>query len=102
VKLRGDAAVLEIHLRVDRVVRAMAELQIPRLELEQAFAGLPRAAEATCTRWPISFQHERQVWPLGYEADTLGSRSACSRVGIYVPVAGCYPSSVLMNALPAR
>jgi histidinol dehydrogenase len=111
VRLRGDAALLEFTQRFDRVqATSVADLEIPRAELERAAAGLPAdlraplaaAAERICR------YHERQraeSWTYA-EADgtVLGQRvTPLDRVGLYVPGGkAAYPSSVLMNALPAR
>jgi histidinol dehydrogenase len=111
VRRRGDAAVLEYTNRFDRLSAAtVAELEIGRGELEAALAGLPlvqrEALEAAAAR--VRRYHERQ--PLvGWhyeEADgtLLGQQvTALDRVGLYVPGGkAAYPSSVLMNAIPAK
>ena len=111
VKQRGDAALLEYTKRFDRVdVAAASQLEIPRDELQRALNGLPagqRAAlEAAAAR--VRTYHERQraqSWSYTDEDGTrLGQQvTALERVGIYVPGGkAAYPSSVLMNALPAK
>jgi len=111
VKQRGDAALLEYTKRFDRVdVAAASQLEIPREELQRALNGLPapqRAAlEAAAAR--VRAYHERQraqSWSYTDEDGTrLGQQvTALERVGIYVPGGkAAYPSSVLMNALPAK
>jgi histidinol dehydrogenase len=111
VRTQGDAAVLEFTRRFDQLdVGTMAELELPRTELQQALDGLPvaqRAAlEAAAQR--ITAYHQRQKlesWSFT-EADgtRLGQKiTALDRVGLYVPGGkAAYPSSVLMNALPAK
>jgi len=111
VRARGDAAVLEYTRRFDRVnATAARELEIPAAELARAAAGLDPAVRdalaAAAAR--IRRYHERQCaesWSYA-EADgtVLGQRvTALDRVGLYVPGGkAAYPSSVLMNALPAK
>ncbi len=111
VRARGDAAVLEHTRRFDRVEAAsVARLEIPARERERAAAALAGdvrdALAAAAAR--IRRYHERQraeSWSYA-EADgtVLGQRvTALDRVGLYVPGGkAAYPSSVLMNALPAK
>jgi histidinol dehydrogenase len=111
VRARGDAAVLEYTERFDRIkVARVADLEVSRRELEKARSGLKReersALEQAAAR--IRKYHERQraqSWQFT-EADgtTLGQRiTPVERAGIYVPGGkAAYPSSVLMNALPAK
>ena len=115
VKNRGDAAVLAHTRRFDRLDRAdMAALELPRTALQTALDGLApsrRAAlEAAAAR--VRAYHERQKIECGShswqytEADgtVLGQKvTPLDRVGIYVPGGkAAYPSSVLMNSIPAR
>lgn len=111
VRERGDAAVLDYTERFDRVKAArVAELELPRRELEKARAQLQRgqreALEAAAAR--IRAFHERQLaesWQFTEPDGTmLGQRlTAVGRAGLYVPGGkAAYPSSVLMNALPAK
>ena len=111
VKTRGDAALLEYTNRVDRMrVGSVAELEIPAREMQAALDGLPadqRAAlEAAARR--IRAYHEHQVattWTYTEDDGTeLGQRvNALDSVGLYVPGGlAAYPSSLLMNALPAH
>ncbi len=113
VKRRGDAAVLEYTNRFDRVsATSMAAFELPQSELDAALAALPEAQrsalQAAAER--IRVFHERQKQELnGFtytEADgtLLGQRvTPLDRVGIYVPGGkAAYPSSVLMNAIPAQ
>jgi len=111
VRARGDAAVLELTRRFDRVeARSAAELEIPRADLAAALARLPReraqALHQAAER--VRRYHERQLaqtWEFT-EADgtVLGQRvTPLDRVGLYVPGGkAAYPSSVLMNAIPAK
>ena len=114
VRSRGDAAVLEYNEHPewgDRVKAArVADLELKRSVLEQARAGLEHtqrdALEQAAAR--IRKFHERQLaksWQFT-EADgtTLGQRvTPLDRVGLYVPGGkAAYPSSVLMNAIPAK
>ena len=111
VRSEGDAAVLDYTRRFDQLdVGTMAELELPRSELRRALDGLPAAQrsalEAAAQR--VSDYHQRQKlesWSFT-EADgtRLGQKiTALDRVGLYVPGGkAAYPSSVLMNALPAK
>jgi histidinol dehydrogenase len=113
VRARGDEAVLEYTNRFDRMNAAsMAEFHIGQPELDAALASLP-AAQRTALQTAaerIRAFHERQKQELqGFtytEADgtILGQRiTPLDRVGIYVPGGkAAYPSSVLMNAVPAK
>ncbi|HEV59201.1 MAG TPA: histidinol dehydrogenase [Phycisphaerales bacterium] len=111
VKTRGDAAVVEYTNRFDRMSAAsMAELEIPPARLAQAAEGLSpvrrQALEQAAAR--IRAYHERQrmeSWRYT-EADgtVLGQQvMPLDRAGLYVPGGkAAYPSSVLMNAIPAK
>jgi histidinol dehydrogenase len=111
VKQRGDAALLDYTKRFDRVTAgSAAELEIGRAELQRALDGLPatqRAALETAAA-RVRAYHERQLaqsWSYTEEDGTrLGQQvTPLERVGIYVPGGkAAYPSSVLMNALPAK
>ena len=111
VKARGDAAVLEYTRRFDRLdVQSMAELELSRDELHKALAGLPgdqrQALEAAASR--VKSYHQRQTLQSWQYEDSEGSLlgqkvTPLERVGLYVPGGkAAYPSSVLMNAIPAR
>ncbi len=111
VKRRGDAAVLEYTARFDGVSAAtLAELELPRERLARARDGLPaaqrEALEQAASR--VRRYHERQLaqsWQYT-EADgtVLGQKvTPLDRAGLYVPGGkAAYPSSVLMNAIPAK
>ena len=115
VKSRGDAAVLEYTRRFDRLqADSVAALEIGRAELQAALDKLPaarrNALETAAAR--VKSYHERQRRECGSdgfrytEADgtVLGQKvTPLDRVGIYVPGGkAAYPSSVLMNAIPAK
>ena len=111
VKRRGDDAVLEYTRKFDRLPLAnAAAMELPRAELKAAFDSLPAdqrsALEQAAQR--VTAYHQKQVqssWSYT-EADgtMLGQQiTALDRVGLYVPGGkAAYPSSVLMNALPAK
>ncbi len=111
VKQRGDAAVLEYTARFDRLqASSMAALELPKAKLEAAFHGLgaePKAAlQAAAERVRLYHRHQvQQSWSYT-EADgtVLGQQiTPLDRVGLYVPGGkAAYPSSVLMNAIPAK
>jgi histidinol dehydrogenase len=111
VRTRGDAALLAYTERFDNVrASAARELEIGRDELKRAFDRLPTAqrdALATAAA-RIRVFHEQQKapdWSIREPDGTeLGQRvTPLDRVGIYVPGGkAAYPSSVLMNAIPAQ
>ena len=115
VKEKGDEAVLGFTKQFDRLnVASVSELEIPRKDLEQAYKSLPaeekNALDIAARR--VRAYHEHQKIEAGCrsweyeEADgtRLGQKvTALDRVGIYVPGGkAAYPSSVLMNAIPAK
>jgi len=111
VKARGDAAVLEYTNRFDKTNAAsLAALEIPQAELHAALNGLPaaqrEALQAAADR--VRSYHEKQVmqsWQYTEPDGTLLGQqvTALDRVGLYVPGGkAAYPSSVLMNAIPAK
>ena len=111
VKARGDAAVLEYTQRFDRVnVSSLAQLEIPRSECEAALKSLPAARREalTAAAQRIREFHEKQSIKTNTYVDSqgkeLGQRvTPLDRAGIYVPGGkAAYPSTVLMNALPAK
>ena len=111
---RGDAAVLDYTTRFDGLqVATMAELELTQAELKAAFDALPvvqrTALEAAAKR--VRSYHEAQKkasgesWSYRDEDGTLLGQKVTpvDRVGIYVPGGkAAYPSSVLMNAIPAH
>jgi histidinol dehydrogenase len=115
VKDHGDAAVLEFTKQFDRLdVAHVADLEISQEELKKSYEGLSteqkNALDTAAQR--VRTYHEQQKIEAGChsweyeEADgtRLGQKvTALDRVGIYVPGGkAAYPSSVLMNAIPAK
>jgi histidinol dehydrogenase len=115
VKEQGDEAVLSFTKQFDRLnIASVSELEIPRRELEQAYQSLSaeqkNALDVAAKR--VRAYHEKQKIEAGChsweyeEADgtRLGQKvTPLDRVGIYVPGGkAAYPSSVLMNAIPAK
>ncbi len=111
VKRRGDAAVLDYTRRFDRVqATSVAELELTRDEMQRALTDLPAARRGALEQAAarVRSYHEKQLAQSWSYTDEDGTRlgqqvTALDRVGIYVPGGkAAYPSSVLMNALPAR
>jgi histidinol dehydrogenase len=114
VRARGDAAVLDCTRRFDGLEASSVEaLRIAPDELHAALLALPaaqrRALEAAAGR--VRDYHERQLEACGRgwsyvdaEGTRLGQKvTSLDRVGLYVPGGkAAYPSSVLMNAIPAK
>jgi histidinol dehydrogenase len=111
VRTRGDAALLEYTARFDRwTPESAAALEIPPARLAEAAKNIPsdQRAALTAAAQRVRDYHERQridSWTYT-EADgtLLGQQvTALDRVGLYVPGGkAAYPSSVLMNAVPAK
>jgi histidinol dehydrogenase len=111
VRSRGDAAVLELTRRFDRLeASSISELEVPRAALDAALGALP-AAEGRALREAaarVRAFHERQraqSWQYVESDGTLLGQlvSPLDRVGVYVPGGkAAYPSTVLMNAIPAK
>ncbi|MEN6587783.1 MAG: histidinol dehydrogenase [Sulfuricella sp.] len=111
VKTRGDAAVLDYTFQFDILpADSMAELEMSAARLKQAFDDLPaeqrEALQQAAER--VRVYHEKQLmqsWNYTEPDGTmLGQQvTALDRVGLYVPGGkAAYPSSVLMNAIPAK
>ena len=115
VQNNGDAAVLRMTKQFDRLdASSMKDLELTQVQMQEAFKSLPEeqrsALEAAALR--VRNYHERQKQESGChsweytEADgtTLGQKvTPIDRVGLYVPGGkAAYPSSVLMNAIPAK
>ena len=111
VKTRGDAAVLEFTEQFDRLkAGSMAELEMDQGRLQEALERIPQnqrvALEKAAER--VRDYHERQnqkSWQYQDEDGTiLGQKvTPLDRAGLYVPGGkAAYPSSVLMNAIPAK
>jgi len=111
VRTEGDAALVEYTNRFDRTSAcSMQDLELGQARLQQALDGLPADQRAALEKAAerVRGYHERQKgesWQYT-EADgtMLGQQiTPMDRVGIYVPGGkAAYPSSVLMNALPAH
>lgn len=115
VRARGDAAVLEYTNRFDKLAAdSVAALELPRAELQAALQSLdPRRRDALqAAAGRVRSYHQRQKVECGSDGFTyteadgtvLGQKvTPLDRVGIYVPGGkAAYPSSVLMNAIPAK
>ena len=111
VKARGDAAVVEYTNKFDRLsASAMADLELGKAELQAALDGLPadRRAALEVAAQRVRAYHERQKldgWSYTEADGTLLGQmiTPLDRVGLYVPGGkAAYPSSVLMNEIPAK
>lgn len=111
VRTEGDAAVIEYTNRFDRMsAESMAELELNQAQLQEALDGLDETTRSAllAAAERVRLYHDRQKqdsWQYE-EADgtVLGQKvTPMDRVGIYVPGGkAAYPSSVLMNAIPAH
>ncbi len=111
VRKRGDAAVLDYTRRFDKLdAVSMPALELPKSELAKAFASLSaeqrNALEIAAARIRSYHEHQRaDSWEYqDAEGMRLGQKvTPLDRVGLYVPGGkASYPSSVLMNAIPAK
>ena len=114
VQERGDAAALAYTARFDGLnAERMADLEISAAELRAAFEGLPPAQRSALqmAAQRVRSYHEAQKSACGQswsyrdsDGSLLGQKvTPLDRVGIYVPGGkAAYPSSVLMNAIPAQ
>jgi histidinol dehydrogenase len=111
VRVRGDAALIEYTNRFDRrQVSRAAELELAPERLREALAGLDpgtrEALEVAAGRIRRYHEHQRlESWTyVEPDGTVLGQQvTPLDRAGLYVPGGkAAYPSSVLMNALPAR
>ncbi len=111
VRNRGDQAVLEATVRLDRVrATSLAELEVSPQRLDEAVAGLATAEREALEHAAARIRafHERQKsasWQYRDEdGNLLGQQvTPLDRVGVYVPGGqASYPSSVLMTVVPAR
>ncbi len=110
VQQRGDEAVAEFTKRFDRVSLKPAQFPVSRKEVRQAYRKVPREVlalfEESAAR--IRSFHQRQRAESWFEASEDGTLlgqlvTPIGRVGLYVPGGkAAYPSSVLMNAIPAQ
>ena len=110
VKTRGDEALLEYSRRFDQLeVASVAELEMPAQRLQQAFESIDVAEREALSQAAArirSYAQHQKLESFEYTEDDgtlLGQQnSALDRVGLYVPGGkAAYPSSVLMNAIPA-
>jgi len=110
VRKRGDAALCEYTRKFDGWNCTPANIEIPRVRMEEAWAQLTdkdrEALELASSRIRAYHEHQRQEnWEFTDDTGlTLGQRiTPLDRAGLYVPGGkAAYPSSVLMNAIPAR
>ena len=111
VRKRGDHAVLAYSRRYDRVkASSVGSLEIPRAKLRASLNGLPKKDASALRQVAARVRrfHDRQrtqSWNFRDASGTLLGQivSPLERVGIYVPGGkAAYPSSVLMNAIPAK
>ena len=111
VRAHGDSEVLSLTQKFDQhPATTIAELEVSQEALVKAFTTLDtevkEALNTAATR--VKTFHERQVQDSWHYEDELGNRlgqkvTPLDRVGIYVPGGlASYPSSVLMNAIPAK
>lgn len=109
VRLRGDKAVQKYTQRFDKVSIEPTKLQVTRAELKKAqkevskeqLAALKQAAKRIET---FHKNQKYEAFSISAEGITVGQRvTPLQRVGVYVPGGkAAYPSSVLMNVIPAR
>jgi histidinol dehydrogenase len=111
VRARGDAALVEYTARFDRLeVASAASLEITAAAMREAFESLPAGQRAALETAALRVRayHERQKLASWTYRDADGSEfgqqvTPLDRVGVYVPGGkAAYPSSVLMNVIPAH
>ncbi|MGP9544974.1 MULTISPECIES: histidinol dehydrogenase [unclassified Psychrobacter] len=111
VRLDGDSVVLALTQKFDQhPAKSMNELELSKASLAEAFDTLDDEAKTALTTATIRVKdfHQNQVQETWQYEDELGNRlgqkvTPLDRVGIYVPGGlASYPSSVLMNAIPAK
>ncbi|HCI30588.1 MAG TPA: histidinol dehydrogenase, partial [Psychrobacter sp.] len=111
VRADGDSVVLALTQQFDQhPATTMQELELSKEALADAFTNLDENVKTALTTAATRVQtfHERQVQETWQYEDELGNRlgqkvTPLDRVGIYVPGGlASYPSSVLMNAIPAK
>lgn len=111
VRQNGDSSVIEYTNLFDRLsANNMAELEISQAQLQDALQSIPdsqrEALQASADRIRKYHEHQKQSsWEYEEEDGTvLGQQiTAIDRVGVYVPGGkAAYPSSVLMNVIPAH
>ncbi len=111
VKKRGNAAVIEYTNKFDRMsIADAAEFELNKSQLQQALESIDaeqrKALETAASRIRQYAEHQKmESWSYTEEDGTVLGQSvtAMDRVGLYVPGGkAAYPSSVLMNAIPAK
>lgn len=109
VRRRGDTALLEYTARYDGVTMRADELLVTQAEIDAATSAVPPDVIKVMERAAVNIRafHQRQVqqsWLDMGEGKALGQKiTPLARVGVYVPGGrAAYPSSVLMNVLPAK
>ena len=110
VVARGDRALVELSRKFDRIDLDQVGLKVTAAEIETAYAACDRRAldALTLARERIEAYHRRQLPKDERFTDALGVElghrwTAIEAVGLYVPGGtAAYPSSVLMNAVPAK
>jgi histidinol dehydrogenase len=111
VKQRGDAAVIEYTNKFDRMnLTHASEFELDQTQLQQALAAIDaeqrKALETAAQRIRVYAEHQKmESWSFTEDDGTVLGQSVTpmDRVGLYVPGGkAAYPSSVLMNAIPAK
>ncbi len=111
IRSKGDKALIDYSIKFDGVkAKSMADLIIPQEELEKSFDGLSDkqkdAIKIAAERIKVyHLKQNQQTWSYTEKDGTfLGQKiTPLDRVGLYVPGGkAAYPSSVLMNAIPAK
>ena len=111
IRSKGDKALIDYSIKFDGVkAKSMADLIIPQEELEKSFDGLSdkqkNAIKIAAERIKAyHLKQNQQTWSYTEKDGTfLGQKiTPLDRVGLYVPGGkAAYPSSVLMNAIPAK
>ncbi len=111
IRSKGDKALIDYSIKFDGVkAKSMADLIIPQEELEKSFDGLSdkqkNAIKIAAKRIKAyHLKQNQQTWSyLEKDGTFLGQKiTPLDRVGLYVPGGkAAYPSSVLMNAIPAK
>ena len=110
VRSRGDRALIELTAQYDRLtVDSVSQLELPLSRLVEAYHGLERRQRSALDQAAArirSYAEHQKITSWEYtepDGTVLGQQiSAIDRVGLYVPGGkAAYPSSVLMNAIPA-
>lgn len=111
IRMRGDAAVVEFTRRFDKLdVADVAALELSKATLQKALEGLSAEQRSAldCAATRVRSYHEKQLLESWSYTEASGTRlgqkvTPLDRAGLYVPGGkASYPSSVLMNAIPAK